>query len=605
MNVKFNFNPSANDRNIATMCETILNTSKFKEIYFLKADNESHENDIILLQKSYPVVIKTFSNLTKKNEERTANCKNGITEAPYSIVVFLLPTKVTLINLFYDHSSLPNTIFILVMKKITANVKFIIRKSWKKKYIHKVVIASKNDETGYIFDPLYKCEKGGSFRKLRISSRTEIISYLNRKLKSLKGCLFRITMYPREQTAVLLENKTFTGQDGKLIDLLAEKMHFKPVINVLKGKMTYGYKTENSTYVGTFANLIDGTSDISLNGHFMKDYNCNIVELTRQITSDRVCLLTPKAGIIPPIITVLKSFQPEVWAMIIVTYIIVVTSFYCWNNFSLRYMKNEQRGGCILALEIFRIMIASPLTRKSQKYSEKILFVFCWFFSVVILNAFQGSLVTFLNTPMHFPDINTFDELIDSGLPLRSSSYTFRELLLSDPTLSKLEKKLYFSKNVSAVENFQGRFAGFQRINVYNLKYFNDIRYVLNEKESRLLHTMKQCISSYFISYAIPKNSPYKSRIDEIISRVEQAGLLIKWNDDSAKYILEKYELITKEKKSTKVFSLTDLEVAFFVLICGLITSTFVLVIEIITGKRHFFNNRKLHIRMMELKNQF
>lgn len=326
---------------------------------------------------------------------------------------------------------------------------------------------------------------------------------------------------------------------------------------------------------------MNGTTDISLNGHFLKNYKCNIVELTRQITSDRVCILTPKAGIIPPMITVFKSFQLEVWVMIVVTYFAVVITFYLWVTLTSKYVPEWSLTGCIVALEIFRIMVASPLSRKIRRYSEKILFAFCWFFSMVILNSFQGSLVTFLNTPMHFPDLNTFDDLIESGLPLRTASVSFRELLLSDRNLRKLDKKLYFSLNVSAVENFHGRFAGFQRINVYNLKYFNDIRYVLDDNETRLLHTMQQYLSSYFISYAIRKDSPYKKRINDLISGVEHAGLIIKWYEDSAKYTFEKYQLVTKDRKSSKVFSVRDLEVAFLVSICGLVTSTIVLMMEI------------------------
>lgn len=185
---------------------------------------------------------------------------------------------------------------------------------------------------------------------------------------------------------------------------------------------------------------------------------------------------------------------------------------------------------------------------------------------------------------MHFPDIDTFDDLFASGLPIKTSSYSFRDLLLSDPNLSKLEERLYFAKDEAEL-NSDGRFAGFQRINVYNLQYFKDIKFLKSKRNYRWLHTMKECLSSFFISYAIPKNSPYKKRIDEIISVVDSAGLIIKWNGDSAKYIFEKYQLVTKNRVHIKVFSLHDLEVAFCVLFIGLVCSTAILIAEIITRK--------------------
>lgn len=157
-------------------------------------------------------------------------------------------------------------------------------------------------------------------------------------MNNLNGCPFRVLIFPREPTAILLGSK-FVGQDGAFVRVLAEKMNFTLTMEVSIGKrLTYGY-ANNSRTGDTFSGIVDGTIDLSANGHFLKDYEAcgNLVQLTRPITSDRVCFLVPKANTVPPIATVLNSFQREVWLMIALTYVCLVTFYYAWAEVNNNY----------------------------------------------------------------------------------------------------------------------------------------------------------------------------------------------------------------------------------------------------------------------------
>lgn len=288
------------------------------------------------------------------------------------------------------------------------------------------------------------------------------------------------------------------------------------------------------------------------------------------MTSDKVCLLAPKAGIIPPVMTVLMSFQREVWMMTAITYIIIISIYYVGTA-----LGTQRPGptGCNLGLEIYRVLIGAPTNRIFAQSCQRLLTSFCLIFTLVILNAFQviliiflylllcffsvqilkkinqfflimcvlkswknflflfqlantrfllvinhaiciycmvtlltnfqGSLVTFLSTPLHYPDINTFADLQDSDLPIRTSSSIFRELLIGDPNLRSLASRVErWSKEVD-IHNFDGHFVGFQRVNVFNLAHFKDVIYAANKTNTRVLHTMNECLISYFISYVI------------------------------------------------------------------------------------------------------
>ncbi len=249
------------------LCQFAANASKSKEIYVLTKDangGRRYKKEIVLLQKYSSVVLKTFSALTSTPERKATNCENGggrASRGSYTVVLGLRPSPQTMVNLFYDRSSSPITIFVFVVDELTEMVENAIRKSWKSNYTFRVSIFSAAEpRTVTLFDPLQNCRRQrlGGFRKMRSSHYRRASEYLTRTIKSLNGCELSISMYEREQTAVLLpDNKTFAGQDGKLIDLLGEKMNFTPRINLMKGKMTYGFKIENRTYVGRWID-VDG-----------------------------------------------------------------------------------------------------------------------------------------------------------------------------------------------------------------------------------------------------------------------------------------------------------------------------------------------------------
>lgn len=111
-----------------------------------------------------------------------------------------------------------------------------------------------------------------------------------------------------------------------------------------------------------------------------------------QITSDKVCLLSPKAGVIPPMLTVLMSFQREVWMMTAIT-CTMVTLIY----FGATALDAQRPGptGCNLGLEIYRVFIGAPTNRVFARYCQKILTSFSLIFTLVILNAFQVSCQVF------------------------------------------------------------------------------------------------------------------------------------------------------------------------------------------------------------------
>lgn len=114
---------------------------------------------------------------------------------------------------------------------------------------------------------------------------------------------------------------------------------------------------------------------------------------------------------------------------------------------------------------------------------------------------------------MHYSDINTFTELKESNLPIRTSSISFKDILMGDTNLKSLANRLEKWANEEDVYNSDGRYAGFQRVNVFSLKHFEDVLFVPDRNKTRVLHTMNECLISYFISYVVNRYVVNRTRL--------------------------------------------------------------------------------------------
>lgn len=256
-------NESSIGQFIFGICQIILETSPYhKEVYIIRKDKRiRYDHEIADLHKHTALVIKTFSQVDLSRNRSPATCEEKPVAKKYSLVVVYSASSIVILNLLYDRATYPGTIFILLItdEENLVAAKRIIHKAWNKRYIFRVLLLVdiKGLETKtIIFEPHAKCGQG-EFRDASSRGHEAIGAFLVRTLTSLEGCPLNITMYEREETAVRLNDTTFTGQDGRLIELLREKMNFTPVIHMMEGKMVYGYKAVNGSNVGQYVNYLE------------------------------------------------------------------------------------------------------------------------------------------------------------------------------------------------------------------------------------------------------------------------------------------------------------------------------------------------------------
>jgi hypothetical protein len=212
-----------------------------------------------------------------------------------------------------------------------------------------------------------------------------------------------------------------------------------------------------------------------------------------------------------------------------------------------------------------------------------------------------------MTKPYYYPDINTLEELDASGLSIYTKSPplidTFGSAQINstastfdiNPTMDRLSRRVKVAVgriNLWSVASTERNFALLDR------KTHNEYDRLLNKYRandgSLLLHFVRECPRHYLLGYLVPRGSPYLPYFNQGIARLVEAGIVEHWKKITPPST-ERYgefnttnltEIAVVNTENPKVFSLKDLQLAFYILVVGLSVSIVIFLLEIMSMKK-------------------
>lgn len=92
----------------------------------------------------------------------------------------------------------------------------------------------------------------------------------------------------------------------------------------------------NGTYTGVLAEVVYGRVDVSFNSRFLSDPMTDKAYRYTNINGlDFICFVVPRADQVSRMQILWKTFTLEVWACVVVTYLLMTESFHVFNKFNL------------------------------------------------------------------------------------------------------------------------------------------------------------------------------------------------------------------------------------------------------------------------------
>ncbi|GFG31020.1 hypothetical protein Cfor_05045 [Coptotermes formosanus] len=484
--------------------------------------------------------------------------------------------------------------------KTLLNVQYsdLFKNLWIQHQTNKVFLFVKlfnkcQDEIWY-YDPFVEGNDSERGQVYKLKFTGAIDRYFLKGVSNLRGYSLHVSMFPSPITAIeeVVNNTEYNssskyrGRDGLVLKELAKHMNFTP--NMVRPDSNNSFEFSDGSLTGPLKYIANGDVDIAMNSVFMKVFHSVDIEYVTPVTHfGKICVLVPRAPKIPVWMLLFRCLSVTLWTTLIGTYIV---STICWHMLTKRsFIRQSHRDvhWATSLTDVLNIFMPTCFAKifSLRNQSERIFVASCMFSSIVITSAWQGALFDRLKNPIYYKDIDTLEELDESGLPI----FTMEEILydifdrIDTPTTRQLSKRF-------RVTNFPHSFDLIQQLadhrNFALLLSLIEIETLLDTYpiNTHLLHCVQECPMIYFSSYMVPRGSSYLKDINTIVGRLFEGGLIRKWYYDAIYETCLPIRLRSANRGigdfKQKRFSLNDLLIAFMVLIFGLGLGALVLLME-------------------------
>jgi len=455
---------------------------------------------------------------------------------------------------------------------------------WEKYWILNVIIMVKyldicdRNTDIMVYDPFDSNKKNGLIYVPPDHLTALPKSYLERTW-NLAGFMVRVTMFHSFPTAVVKcesQNKcSYEGRDWEVIKNLATYMNFTPVISQPRYNEVFGYGS-GSRFTKSMRDLVFKQADISGNERYIKSYNTDKIEFTMPaFYTMQLVVVVPKARRILAWRAIFECFTFQFWMYVLAVFLVTTVLWYVLRNL---HRKVSCLTNAADTLAVFLTMSVSFLTKISSS-SQRFLLSFCLVFSLIFMCFFQSALLDAVSHPHFQPDINTLQKLDKSGLPIVTLDPDLLDTFEWSPAMKNLHMKLHY-RNLS-LESLLQELALYRNFSLLTSK--GEALSWLSKYPNKF-HVINEYPREYFVSYMIPRGSPYATRIHNLLGKMTEAGLVRKWDIDTSYRLhleaLREGRANIQGNKDVKILRLAEFKSAFFMWGVGLTAGTFVFILE-------------------------
>ncbi|KAL9894869.1 LOW QUALITY PROTEIN: ionotropic receptor 100a, partial [Glossina fuscipes fuscipes] len=449
----------------------------------------------------------------------------------------------------------------------------------------------------FIYDPfaLNPDKSYGKVVRYAGDHTTDHLIFRDMRRYPLRVQIFKSTYSRPQIDAVTKKVRYIYGVDGRVADLLQECMNFTMELQE-PNEFYFGEKDANGSYNGVIGSIIRNELDVCLTAFFVKDYMVDEMEFSVSVYDDKLCICTPKAKRIPDSILPLLSIRSDLWLAFI------ISGFFCstiWTSIRIINLKMTipLTGGSADKKKIYlgksiwqqygRIfndtwvaLVRVNIVRYPPFANECILIASLCLVSVVFGAVFESSLATAYIRHLYYKDIQTLQELDNSGLVLMYKYTSMVDNLFDEETLlfSNLKRKLRKADIKANLLNDIAFKRGTAAVSRRSNLMLHSYHYIVNKQ----IWMVPQIPRSYTLSYVWPKNAPWRGRINQLLLRFQATGLLPKFIRDMQTDTNIRDMMIYKneEQQHPTALTITDLQLAFYVIFFGSMMAGVTLIAE-------------------------
>ncbi|KAJ9593015.1 hypothetical protein L9F63_015313 [Diploptera punctata] len=404
----------------------------------------------------------------------------------------------------------------------------------------------------------------------------------DRVSSNLWRCPLNVSTYERDPY-VRIERKmnkvSYSGLEVKIVRGIAEALNASvQFVDVApRSDNLWGRRLVNGSITGITGDVLTGKSDIAFS-YMPKGFDVleSILESTISYIDSKILWYVPCAKPRQRRESFIRMFSVSLWLLIIIVYMLI--SLLTWRiGVSGTYHQEESRlySNIFQTFQtVFAIFIGSSIEVPHSTQVRIVISFWLWY-SFAFNIIFQTFYTSFLVDPGFIKQIENLDELLMSDLKMSyviEFDYLFRDR--GDGREAKiLRRRSYCRFLQQCLSNVA------VNSDTATISDNLDVRYRM--KKSKLLCTLNEEIFKYNIAMYLNKGNPLLARINIIIRRLMESGILEQWfkeyddefgrmhddndQDDSSEYF---------------VFTVSHLFLVFICLLSGYLLSSIAFIFE-------------------------
>ncbi|XP_072757069.1 uncharacterized protein [Anoplolepis gracilipes] len=509
---------------------------------------------------------------------------------------------------------------IVTSPTLSVSSRDIFQTVWKTYNVYRIILVSIQDDfrclSRYLPFEKNRQNEYGVVSKVCLTNRPNNIK-LYTNFENLNGYPIRVIVFRSLMMNVTFDEDTRTyeykGLDADAMFLLEKSLGAQFCIDVVSINFTKGRRQD--PFHHSLQHIEDDESEVIITSFFIYQYQeYQRYEFTTSISEDKLCLIAPSADFIPKSYMPIMPFAPDLWTALAIYNVLVSVLWFLIKYYSGSFRRQEAvllpltRTEFILSRRsnlpprihpyvtaCFNLVETScyPLKEddggQGSTTAQRVFLFGTLFFGLIVVGLYQSYLVSGLSNPFHYPELNTLEDVANSNLTLVTKYYNLKEHTFTENTT--LDNKLHSKIKIIVSDKPINDFVAFGKKVVAIARYasikLGDLSNYYDADGNELLHLVEECPTTYSLSYIMRLYSPYRERINELLLRMKEAGLINLWYENMAYpiYVNEQKRKVDKSERRIKL-TMEHYSLTFVGLLIGLLFCIIIFFAELYFAKK-------------------
>jgi hypothetical protein len=276
-------------------------------------------------------------------------------------------------------------------------------------------------------------------------------------------------------------------------------------------------KVQNGTWTGPIGDLLYNRSDVALGGWCFTLEDSLVVDATNSYFTEEFTFFIPRAEMYPRFLSMSRVFAPNVWLLIFVVILLAAVLLHraalcrsVGEAESYKYITN-----CLLS--VWSVILSVGVHEMPRSNPLRGIFLLWLVFCLAINTVFQTYVTSYLVDPGYRHQIDSAEEVIESGLEVYLID--FLHVFLSDNLLNQLKSWRKCGSGNQCLMT-ASRSPG---VVMLSGKVF--VEYGADKQNGVVMyHESRSDLFHFYIVMVIKKGSPFLDRMNVIIMRLVEGG---------------------------------------------------------------------------------